>query len=202
MLVVGLTGGIGCGKTAVSNIFQNHFNIPVIDADTIARELTETKEVSGLLYEILGTKYFDKGQKLLRDKLRQAVFSDSGIRNTLEGILHPLVYREIKRELSQLDTFYCIVVIPLLLETNRTELTDRILVVDCTIEQQIHRVTLRDKCSETHVRDIIATQIERDKRLKLANDIIENNKSLEFLKEKVAILHEYYCAMAKPFDTS
>ena len=199
MLVVGLTGGIGCGKTTVSNVFQKHFSIPVIDADAIARELTKTCEASGLLYKSLGPEYFDKHQTLLRDKLRQAVFSDSNIRNTVEGILHPLVYREIKQKLNVLDAVYCIIVIPLLLETERTDLTDRILVVDCTIKQQIERVTLRDKCSETQVKNIISIQIDREKRLKLANDIIENCKSLECLKEKVAILHRYYSAIGMIF---
>lgn len=197
MLVVGLTGGIGCGKTAVSNIFQKDFNVPVIDADAITRQLTETGEVTELLFENFGDAYFDENRTLLRDRLRQAVFSDSDIRNTLEGILHPLVYQEIKRELGLLDAVYCIIMIPLLLETKRTKLADRILVVDCTIEQQIRRVTLRDKCSEAHVRDIISVQINRDERLRLADDIIENYNSMEFLKEKVAILHDQYTALGK-----
>lgn len=197
MLVVGLTGGIGCGKTAVSDIFEKDFNIPVIDADAIARNLTDTSEVSKRLYENLGPKYFDDHSNLLRHKLREAVFSDSKIRDTLEAILHPLVFKEIRRRLDHLDDDYCIVVIPLLLETRRTDLIDRILVVDCTIEQQIQRVTQRDKCSELHVRAIISAQIERDERLKLANDIIDNRKSLKCLQKKVAILHKFYTTIAK-----
>ena len=197
MLVVGLTGGIGCGKTAVSNIFEKDFNIPVIDADAIARNLTDTSEVSKRLYENLGTKYFDDHSNLLRHKLREAVFSDSEIRDTLEAILHPLVFKEIGRRLNHLGDDYCIVVIPLLLETQRTDMIDRVLVVDCTIEQQIQRVTQRDKCSELHVRAIISAQIKRNERLKLANDIIENQKSLKCLQKKVAILHTFYTTIAK-----
>lgn len=200
MLVVGLTGGIGCGKTAVSDIFEKDFNIPVIDADAIARNLTDTSEVSKLLYENLGTKYFDDHSNLLRHKLREAVFSDSEIRDTLEAILHPLVFKEIRRRLNHLDDDYCIVVIPLLLETQRTDMIDRALVVDCTIEQQIQRVTQRDKCSELHVRTIISAQIKRNERLKLANDIIENQKSLKCLQKKVAILHTFYTTIAKPSE--
>lgn len=197
MLVVGLTGGIGCGKTTVSDIFQKDFNVPVIDADAITRQLTETREVTELLYKNFGDEYFDKNRTLLRDRLRQAIFSDSGIRNMLEDILHPLVYQEIKRKLSLLDAVYCIIVIPLLLETKRTGLTDRILVVDCTIEQQMQRVMLRDKCSKTHVKAIISVQISRDKRLRLANDSIKNYYSMEFLKKKVAILHNQYSTLGE-----
>ena len=202
MLVVGLTGGIGCGKTAVSDIFEKYFNIPIIDADAIARRLTETSKVSKRLYEILGAEFFDEHSNLLRHKLRKAAFSDPRIRNSLEAILHPLVFTEIKRRLNHLDNVYCIVVIPLLLETRHTDLTDRVLVVDCTVEQQIQRVTLRDKCSELHVRAIISAQIERAERLKLANDIIENHKSPKCLQKKVAILHGLYTSIAEFSDKS
>lgn len=192
MLVIGLTGGIGCGKSIVSNIFQQDFNISIIDADIIARELTQTTRVSEILYQDLGAEYFDNARALQRDKLRQAVFSNPEIRHKLENILHPLVYEEIYHKLKSLNTDYCIVVIPLLLETKRTNLIDRTLVVDCTVEEQIHRVMLRDKCSETHVKAIIATQIRRDERLQLADDVIENHDSMKSLRAKIAILHEKF----------
>jgi len=95
MLVIGLTGGIGCGKSIVSNIFQQDFNISIIDADIIARELTQTTRVSEILYQDLGAESFDNARALQRDKLRQAVFSNPEIRHKLENILHPLVYEEI-----------------------------------------------------------------------------------------------------------
>ncbi len=192
MLVIGLTGGIGCGKSIVSNIFQQDFNIPIIDADIIARELTQTTRVSEIIYQDLGAEYFDNARTLQRDKLRQAVFSNPEIRHKLENILHPLVYEEIYHKLKSLNTDYCIVVIPLLLETKRTNLIDTTLVVDCTVEEQIHRVMLRDKCSETHVKAIIATQIRRDERLQLADDVIENHDSMKSLSAKIAILHEKF----------
>lgn len=192
MLVIGLTGGIGCGKSIVSNIFHQDFNIPIIDADIIARELTQTTRVSEVLYQDLGAEYFDNVRTLQRDRLRQAVFSNPEIRHKLEKILHPLVYEEIDYKLKSLNSDYCIVVIPLLLETKRTDLIDRILVVDCTVEEQIHRVMLRDRCSETHVKAIIATQIYRAEHLQFADDIIENHNSMESLRAKVAILHEKF----------
>ena len=192
MLVVGLTGGIGCGKSLVSNLFRDLFAVPIIDADIIARELTQTSPVIDMITKQLGKEYLDSNNNLLREKLRQAIFSDSNIREKLEKTLHPLVYDEIRNKLSQLNTSYCIVAIPLLLETKRTEFLDRILVVDCTIKQQISRVVRRDQCSESHVKKIIATQIDRDSRLSLADDIIKNDSSIAAVKEQVALLHNKY----------
>ena len=100
MLVVGLTGGIGCGKSLVSDLFIQKFNIPVIDADIIAREVSETPHVKQLLQKSFGEDYFDKDHVLLRDKLREAVFTDSKLREKLEEIIHPIVYDEIKRKLT------------------------------------------------------------------------------------------------------
>ena len=117
-------------------------------------------------------------------------FSNKELRSKLDAIFHPLVYAEIQQQLDSLDKNatapYCIVVIPLLLETKRTELIDRILVVDCTIEEQIQRATQRDDCKEEHVKAIIDSQIDRQIRLQLADDIIENHGTIESLKHKVA----------------
>ncbi len=192
MLVVGLTGGIGCGKSLVSNQFHQLFNIPIIDADVIAKELTQSQQIIKEIATNLGNEFVDKNYQLLRDQLRQAIFSDPKLRIKLENILHPLVYKEIRRKISDLNTDYCIVVIPLLLETNRTDFLDRILVVDCSPEEQIERVTKRDQCSETHVKNIITTQIDREARLLLADDVIENSGSIEDIKDKVSALHKKY----------
>jgi len=197
MLVVGLTGGIGCGKSLVSDLFHEHFNIPIIDADIIARELTQTNPVIELISQKLGTDYIDDNRLLLREKLRQAIFSDSSIRAKLESILHPLVYDDIREKLNELHASYCIVVIPLLLETKRTDFLDRILVVDCTIEEQVSRVVHRDQCNESHVKKIINAQIDRDSRLSLADDIITNSGSTSLTKEKVALLHKKYTELSK-----
>ena len=192
MLVVALTGGIGCGKNIASNFFRQDFNVPIVDADNIARELSQTAYVVDLIQRKLGVKYIDENRMLLRHKLRQAIFSDSSIRHKLENILHPLIYDEIQRKLKLIDKKYCIVVIPLLLETKRTDFVGRILVVDCTVEEQVQRVISRDKCDAEQVNSIISAQMDRNERLKLADDIIENSGSIESLKEKVAILHKKY----------
>lgn len=102
------------------------------------------------------------------------------------------MYAKIEDELNELDAPYCIVAIPLLLETQRTGFLDRILVVDCSIENQISRVMERDQCSEAHVKKIIATQISRESRLQLADDIVENNKDIDSVKERVKDLHKKY----------
>ena len=103
MLVVGLTGGIGCGKSVVSDLFHQDFNIPVIDADIIARELSKKDHVRDLIFENIGPEYFDENRALKRDELRQAVFSNSTIRNKLEAILHPIVYKEIEQNLNTIE---------------------------------------------------------------------------------------------------
>ena len=192
MLVVGLTGGIGCGKSLVSNLFHQLYKIPVIDADIIAKNLTQSQSIIDEIAEELGTEFVDKNNQLLRDELRQAIFSDSEIRTKLEKILHPHVYEQIKAKIKELKTDYCIVVIPLLLETNRTDFLDHILVVDCTIEEQITRVMQRDHCSKAHVENIISAQIDRETRLALADDVVENSGSIESVKEKISDLHKKF----------
>ena len=198
MLIVGLTGGIGCGKSLVSDLFHNQFDIPIIDADNIAKQLSQTHHVLDSISKLIGAEYIDANNHLLRDKLRQAIFSDPSIRDKLESILHPLVYDEIGKKLGQLDENYCIVSIPLLLETQRTDFLDRILVVDCSVEEQITRVMTRDQCSRIHVENIIATQIDRDSRLSLADDIIENSGDINSVQNKVALLNKKYTELSKP----
>ncbi len=197
MLVIGLTGGIGCGKSTVSDIFHRDFNIPIIDADTITRDLSQTPKITDLIHKELGANYFDNNRKLQRDQLRLAIFSDPNIRYRLEKILHPLVYEKIGQKMNSINAEYCIVVIPLLLETKRTEIVDRVLVVDCGTETQIQRVTQRDQCSRTHVNAIISTQIGRSERLKLADDVIENCGDIESLNKKIMLLHAKYHTMSK-----
>ena len=197
MLRVGLTGGIGCGKSIVAETFHRNFTSPVIDADTIALAVSQTPKITDLIYQRLGAKYLDHKRRLLRDRLRLAVFSDPKTRYELESILHPPVYEEINRQLDKLNEEYCLVVIPLLLEARWTNLVNRILVVDCKVETQIQRVMQRDQCSKAHVEAIIATQISRHERLKLADDVIENHGDIKSLDKKIALLDEKYRVLSK-----
>lgn len=199
---MGLTGGIGCGKSAVAGIFEQDFRVPIIDADVIARRLTETEEVRERLHETFGDEYFDAQRTLLRDRLRQAVFADEDLRRRLEDLLHPLVYRVIRQRLGQLDAVYCIVAVPLLLETEGIDLVDRILVIDCSVEQQLERVLARDHCAPAHAKAIISAQLERGARLERADDVLKNDTGLESLREKVAILHDKYSTLSLSPDVS
>ena len=202
MLVVGLTGGIGCGKSLVSDLFHQQFDIPIIDADVISKDLTQNKQIIEEIATKLGAEFIDNNNQLIRDTLRQAIFSDSNLRTKLENILHPRVYEQINLKIKKLETNYCIVVIPLLLETNRTDILDRILVVDCTTDEQISRVMLRDNCSRPHIEKIIASQIDRNTRLSLADDVIENSGSIEAIKEKVSFLHNKYINLSMTLNQS
>ena len=197
MLVIGLTGGIGCGKSLISDLFHNRFSIPVIDADTISKNLSNTKQVINAIVAELGQEFVDENFQLRRKKLKKAVFTDTKKKLKLENILHPLVYQNIRSELAELDHTYCIVSIPLLLEKNRTEFLDRVLVVDCTIEEQIERVIKRDQCNRVLVESIISSQIDRSSRLALANDVIVNSGTIQSLEEKVVSLHHKYLQLSK-----
>ena len=194
MLKVGLTGGIGSGKSSATKIFAS-FNAPVIDADVIAHQLSQPNQPA--LKEIVhcfGDEIINADGLLNRGKLRAVVFSDAKKKQQLESLLHPLVYAEIAAQISQLNAVYCIIAIPLLIETyniNQIKL-DRILVVDCPVELQIERVKNRNPLSDTQIQAIIAAQTSRQQRLAVADDIIDNSKSATHLAEQVKKLHNSY----------
>jgi len=144
MLKVGLTGGIGCGKSTVAKIFAD-LNIPVLDADQIAHRLVEKGQPAlARIQQEFGASILSPDGLLNRRHLREIVFSDLTQKQKLESILHPLIYKTIQAALEQLAAPYCIVSIPLLFETDMTRLVDRILVIDCPVETQIERVKIRD----------------------------------------------------------
>ncbi len=196
MLKIGLTGGIGSGKSTVSRLFQN-LGAPVIDADQIAHQLTEPGQPALCQLQQIFPGVVNADNRLNRAKLRDIVFSDSRKKKLLENIMHPLVYAQIESEIKNLDGHYCILAIPLLLETNMTSIADRVLVIDCSVEMQIERVSKRDKLSKQRIASIIATQISREKRLSQANDIIDNSKSATQLAEQVKKLHNLYISLDK-----
>ncbi len=192
MLVIGLTGGIGCGKSATAELFAQ-LGAPLIDADHITRRLLkpDTPELQALAAQLGADILFENGQ-LNRAALREQIFADPAKREIVEQILHPRVRAEISTEIKQLSAPYCIIVVPLLIETGMQDLVDRILVVDCDEGQQIKRTTTRDACPEAQVRAIMSRQLPRSTRLEHAHDIIENNSSLVDLKNRVQELHQQY----------
>jgi len=191
---VGLTGGIASGKTTVANLFSD-LGIEIIDADEIAHSITSKQ---GSAYNKI-VKHFGEGvlendKKLDRKKLRTMIFNNSELKRDLEQIIHPEVYAIINQKINASQEPYQIIVIPLLIETGYQNFVDRVLVVDCSVETQLARLINRDNETMKNARKIIANQIERNQRLKFADDIIENEKktSINVLKNKVLQLHETY----------
>ena len=195
MLVVTLTGGIGSGKSTVARIFAE-LGAPVIDADLVAREVVEPG--SPALTEIesaFGPGVLDGEGNLRRDRLREQVFSDPAARRRLEAIMHPRIREIMVRRLSGLNAPYAILVIPLLLETDQTDLGDRTLVVDLPESLQIERVKRRDHLEDARIKTILEAQCDRSARLNAADDVIDNQGDPEKLREQVEKLHQRYLAL-------
>jgi dephospho-CoA kinase len=196
MLKVGLTGGIGCGKSAVADLFRR-LGVPVLDADEIARSLVEPGQPAlSEIAKAFGPQALDSG-RLNRAWLRDKVFASAPDKQRLEAILHPRVYMAMAAQVTEMDTPYCILMVPLLLETGRRDFVDRLLVVDCPVETQIARVARRDGLAEGAVRRIIESQIARAERIAAADDLIENNDGLGPLESRVAELHLRYLEIGK-----
>ena len=191
-LVIGLTGGIGSGKTTVADAFQA-LGVPVIDADRIARELVEPGEPAlAEISAIFGSQCLTTEGHLDRVWLRKRVFGDAALRLRLEEILHPRIRRRMLAQIAASRAPYCIAVIPLLLETQQTDLVDRILVVDAPESSQIARVTSRDRLPRDSVVAIMQSQADRESRLAVADDIIVNDRGLDALIAQVRVLHQHY----------
>lgn len=200
MLTVGLTGGIGSGKTAVSDRFTR-YGVPVIDTDWIARELVEPGQPA--LAEIaaeFGPDCLDPTGRLNRAALRERVFADEAGRRRLEAILHPRIRTAARERMAALTAPYGLLVIPLLAETGMTDLVDRVLVVDVSEAEQIRRVMARDQIDETQARRILAVQASRSQRLALATEVLENSGDLASLEQRIADLHQYYLCIAANGD--
>jgi dephospho-CoA kinase len=196
MLVIALTGGIGSGKSAVSSHLES-LNVPVIDADLLAHQLV--KPGSPALQEIqaaFGDELVDENGALNRPALRKIVFDDPQQRRRLEGILHPRIRGAMEAWIAKQTAPYVVLVIPLLFETDQMSLADRVLVVDCDESTQIERVLERDQLAREQIQQIIASQVDRQTRLQGADDVIENNGSLEDLIEATERLHNDYLKMA------
>lgn len=192
-LVIGLTGGIGCGKTCATNYFAE-LGIDIIDTDKIAQELTQPGgAVIDVIKKTFGDALITMSGALDRTKMRELVFSDRTAKQKLEAILHPLIYEEVSRRIKQSKSSYTIVAIPLLFETtDYREIIQRILVIDCDEVKQVARTMTRSKLNEQAVRAIMATQVSRQQRLQEADDIIINNDGLDSLHEQIEHLHQKY----------
>jgi len=196
--VVGLTGGIGCGKSSASQFFSD-LGIDVIDTDIIARQLTQPNgSAISLIQNTFGSSVITADGALDRNKMRDLVFANSESRHKLEQILHPLILKAVIRRIKQSQAPYVIVVIPLLFETNDyNHLIQHILVIDCDEQQQLLRTMERSNLSEQKVRSIMATQVTRETRIQKADDVILNNQDIEYLKAQILLLHHKYLALSK-----
>lgn len=196
MFTVGLTGGIGSGKTVVSELFAQ-LGVPIIDADKIALQLTQPHQPALIpIREHFGDKIFREDDILDRKALRSIIFTHPLEKQWLENLLHPLICKEIKRQLNEVSGPYCIVVIPLLIEVTDYTFLNRILVVDAPSELQMERVQQRDKVDAMHTKAILNAQTSRQARISKAHDVIINDGKLEDLHPQVAMLHERYLRLS------
>lgn len=195
MLVVGLTGGIGSGKSTVAQLFAEQ-GVPIIDADKIAREITQPNTPAFTkIVKHFGQDIVLANGTLDRAKLRAIIFSDTKQRLWLEQLLHPLIREEMKQQIDKLSAPYCIAVIPLLLEVEFYSFINRILVVDAPEHAQINRVMTRDNASQQEVEAILKNQAKRYDRNVHAQDIILNDGKVADLLPQIEKLHEKYSTM-------
>ncbi len=200
MFVLGLTGGIGSGKSAVAACFKEH-GIKVVDADIAARKVVEPgMPALQAIAEHFGDQVIQADGTMDRAVLRSIVFNDEQQRHWLEQLLHPVIGEWIAAELASATSPYAILESPLLLETEQRKSTQRALVVDVSKELQIERATARDNNSREQIEAIIAAQLPREERIARADDVIDNSGSLEDLQKAVEILHQQYLDIATTFD--
>jgi len=195
VLRIGLTGGIGCGKSTVAELFSRR-GVPIIDADAIARQLTAPGgSAIRKIAESLGEDLVQNGM-LDRRRLAERVFRHPAKLQRLETILHPQIRAEMLEQLTRVTAPYCLLVIPLLIETSQQDIVDRVLVIDVEEQQQIERVRQRDNRGTEEIRAILAAQVSRARRLAEADDVISNSGSIEDLDKAVEELHRKYLTLA------
>ena len=202
--VIGLTGGIGSGKSAAADVFAS-LGIPVVDTDAIAHELTRPggAAIAGIR-ELFGDEAIAADGAMDRKKVRELVFSDPSAKRKLEGLLHPMIRAESQRRIAEgADRApYVVHVVPLLIESSdyRTRV-QRVVVVDCDEAVQVERVQRRSGLSADEVHRIIAAQVPRATRLAAADDVIDNSGSLSAIERQVRVLHERYLALSREAAT-
>ncbi len=202
MLKIGLTGGIGAGKSAVSQRFAE-LGVPVVDTDEISHRLTAP---GGEALPVLRQNFADVFRpdgSLDRAALRRLVFADASARARLEGLLHPLIRREVETALGTLQAPYCIVVVPLLVESgDYDKLLHRVAVVDSPENSRIERVMTRSSLAREEILAIIAAQASRKERLARADYVLNNSTTLSSLRAQVDVLHQRLLREARNFNSS
>jgi dephospho-CoA kinase len=196
-LCIGLTGGIGSGKSSAARILEE-LGAAIVDTDEIAHELTRPGGAAiGAIRNAFGDEYLAADGSLARSRMRQLVFADATARSRLEAILHPLIREEVRGRVATARAPYVVIVVPLLLETGAYhDLTDRVLIVDCSEELQVSRTMSRGGLTEPEVRAIMSTQLPRTARLAADDDVLHNEGDLAALRRESEALHRRYLALA------
>ncbi|WP_095497809.1 dephospho-CoA kinase [Paraferrimonas haliotis] len=198
--IVGLTGGIGSGKTTIANLFASK-GITLVDADVIARDMVAPNSPAlQAIIERYGAHILDNQGQLDRAKLRLRVFDDDDERTWLNGLLHPMIRKHMLKQAREARSEYAIMVVPLLVENSLTQMVNRILVVDVDPETQITRTMARDKVTREQVQAILDAQASRQDRLTLADDVIANEQTMEQLTLTVEQLHQSYLQAARQYQ--
>lgn len=199
--IVGLTGGIGSGKTTIANLFAD-LGVPLVDADVVAREVVaKGSPLLSKIVEHFGAQILTKQGELNRAALREIVFHHDEEKQWLNNLLHPAIRERMKQQLSEQTAPYTLFVVPLLIENKLTALCDRILVVDVSPQTQLARSAQRDNNNFEQIQRIMNSQVSRQARLKWADDVINNDaelaQNLPHLQQKVLELHQFYLQQAE-----
>jgi dephospho-CoA kinase len=196
-LVIGLSGGIGSGKTTVSDLFAE-LGVDIIDADVIARQVVEPgTNTLGEIVKKFGEGIIDKQGHLDRGKLRRLIFQQPALKNWLNGLLHPLIRQQMQYLTQKACSPYCILSVPLLFENKLNKSVDRVLIVDVDEQAQLARTIGRDEADEQQIQAIMDSQASRAQRLTIADDVIDNNGNRAALLSQVRRLHGNYLQQAK-----
>jgi dephospho-CoA kinase len=195
--IVGVTGGIGSGKTAATDVFKT-LGIDVVDADLVSRKVVEPGSV--VLFQIeqhFGEDILLENGQLNRAKLREIIFRDQDAKQWVNDLMHPAIRQEIVTCLAEAKSDYVVLSAPLLIENGLEKFCNRVLVIDIPEEMQLSRASRRDDVNEEQIRAIMASQIDRQRRLKAANDVIDNSGDLALLSEQVKKYHNKYVSKSK-----
>ena len=200
MLKIGLTGGIGSGKTAISDAFKT-LGTPIIDTDIIAREVfTTDKSLLSTLINTFGTQILNNQNHLDRSKLREIAFLNKTNKEKLDNIMHPSIRHSTLKQIQdceKLNPPYCIIVVPLLIETGFINFVDRVLVVTAPIEKKLLWLEKRSQLDAISAKKIISKQSSDEEKLSHADDVIHNTSSLDNIQTEVLRLHQHYVSLTK-----
>ena len=195
-MLIGLTGGIGSGKSLAGDFFKSK-NIDVIDADDLAHNALD---IGGEGYkkflDIFGETFLDENSEIDRKALRKYIFQNPEMKNKLEEIVHPIVQNGILNFINNSNSIYRIIIVPLIAETNSSSFYDRVLAIDCKKEIQIERASKRDSSNEEQILKIIQSQASSEDRNKIANDVVENNDTKDEFLMNLEDIHKKYLILA------